>query len=182
MDGWTVFILQRVYLKYSKNINYKYLFPECLYNFTLFFSSILSSLPPPLPSQSIPPSLLSHSLPVSPHFTLFAFWFLLSFALILSLSVRTSSQSALTRRSRKITSPLFRFNSALPLPRKSNIAWKKKKKRQTRVSEWEKRGPREADGLNVEWTMTGRTLQILWRCKVVCVRNWVQRQKKIDLK
>lgn len=61
------------------------------------------------------------------------------FPLPFSLSVLTSSQSALTRRSRKITSPLFRFNSALPFPRKSNIAWDAQKET---ASEWEKRGSR----------------------------------------
>lgn len=100
--------------------------PSSIWLSTTFFISLSPLLYLSLPPPSLPDSLFPSPLPLP---------------LSLFIIILTSSQSALTRRSRKITSPLFRFSSALPLPRKSNIAWDTRsdahtgKKPHTRVSE-----------------------------------------------
>ena len=142
------------------------LFPFFPLLFFLLGSSLLS---PSTSTHSIYLCLpLSHSFPPSPSLSLSLSP--LTPSPSLSLSLLTSSQSALTRCSRKITSPLFRFNSALPLPRKSNIAWDTHANTHThtkgnhthththiQVSEWREEGERrETDTLNTKREETVR--------------------------
>ena len=92
-------------------------------SFTLYIFSFSSPTPPPLhlpcPSRYSTASALSFFPPLLP----LPYPLPPSLLPSLSISILTSSQSALTRCSRKITSPCFRFNSSLALPRKSNITW-----------------------------------------------------------
>lgn len=135
--------------------------PPSLFVFAFFFLVFFVSSPTqPLLYLSHPSLSLSifHSLPSTLLLFLFLLYFSLSFLpnsrsfspllpppLSLFISVLTSSQSALTRRSRKITSPLFKFSSALLLPRKSNIAWDTHRKKKPRTHE-SVRGERKERG------------------------------------
>lgn len=126
-----------------------------IFNLSLSLCVMYYFFSPPPPTHPPPPQHPSTRLLLPPPSSL---------PLPLSLSIfsaLTSSQSALTRRSRKITSPLFRFSSALPLPRKSNIAWKTHRDRSQREEQKKKKKKTETLQTDREkkrrWKQTGRT-------------------------